>query len=362
MHLLRFVIFQCLSLSLCAQTDTLRLLFAGDIMGHTVQIEGAETSPGQYDYEPAFRYIKPVLERADLAIGNLELTLPGQPPYLGYPMFRSPDALAPALKEAGFDIIVTANNHCNDSRAPGLIHTIDVLRDQGLIQTGTFKSRQERDLHYPLMVYKGRFKLALLNYTYGTNSVRIQAPTVVNLIDTVQMARDLQEARARQPHAVIVVMHWGQEGQRKENGEQRRLARFLIRHGADLIVGAHPHVVQPIRVESVDMPDGSRREALVAYSLGNFIAAQQTPGTEGGILFQADLLLRPNASRAEVGAYGYMPVWRYIREEPDGKMTVMTLPVAKYGQYSEAEPELPPAVKTAMLKFAEELRSMEEKE
>ena len=106
-------------LPLGAQTDTLRLIFSGDIMGHAPQIKSAETGPNQYDYRPCFRYVKPILERADLAIGNLELTLPGKGPYSGYPMFRSPDALAVALRDAGFDILVTANHHSNASRGPG---------------------------------------------------------------------------------------------------------------------------------------------------------------------------------------------------------------------------------------------------
>jgi poly-gamma-glutamate synthesis protein (capsule biosynthesis protein) len=182
------------------QTDTLHLIFAGDIMGHSPQIISAERVKNkEYNYNPCFEYVKPFLERADLAIGNLELTLPGKPPYTGYPMFRSPDALATALKSAGFDILVTANNHANDSRGLGVHNTVQTVRDLGFLQTGTFKDQRDRDANYPLMVYKKGFKLALLNYTFSTNGIPTEAPTIVNLIDTVQIKADLQEARARKP-------------------------------------------------------------------------------------------------------------------------------------------------------------------
>ena len=342
-------------LFLRAQTDTLRLLFAGDVMGHISQITSAEISPGEYDYRPCFEFIQPIIKRADLAIANLELTLPGKGPYTGYPMFRSPDALAVALREAGFDILVTANNHSNDSRAPGLVSTIETLRQLGFQQTGTFKNQKERDLFYPLMVYRNGFKLALLNYTYGTNGVRTQAPTLVNLIDTLQMARDLADARARKPHFVIVVMHWGLECQIQENAEQQKIARFLLRNGADMIIGAHPHVVQPIKIETVTMPDGSQKSALVVYSLGNFIANQQTAGTEGGILFQVELLYRKDRPFAEVGEFGFTPVWRYV-DKKDEKTIYRVLPTAVYERRPEAAPAPPLSALQAMKQFTADVR------
>jgi poly-gamma-glutamate capsule biosynthesis protein CapA/YwtB (metallophosphatase superfamily) len=359
MHLRHSGFFACLAFLfllpalLPAQTDTLRLLFAGDIMGHLPQIESARVGAGQYDYRPCFLPIRPVLERADLAIGNLELTLPGKGPYTGYPMFRSPNALAEALKDAGFDILMTANNHSNDSRGAGVVSTIETLRNLGFQQTGTFKNARERDLFYPLMVYRNGFKLAFLNYTYGTNGVPTDPPTLVNLIDTVQLARDLAEARARKPHFIIAVMHWGLEYQLEENAEQRHLARFLLRNGAGLVIGAHPHVVQPIRTETVTLPDGSLKSAVVVYSLGNFISNQQKPGTDGGILFQVELLHRKNTPYAEVGTYGFIPVWRYVEKQAGGKSAFYSLPVK---ERTDIYPELPPPAAAAMLQFAAGIR------
>ncbi|MFN9956360.1 MAG: CapA family protein, partial [bacterium] len=131
----------------------------------------------------------------DLAIGNLEFTLPGKPPYSGYPQFRSPDSVAIALKEAGFDLLVTANNHSNDAGKTGVEHPIHTVRKLGVHQTGTFLDSLDQSQNYPLLIQHGNFKLAFLNYTYGTNGIPTKAPVIVNLIDEKQIALDMQKAR-----------------------------------------------------------------------------------------------------------------------------------------------------------------------
>ena len=356
-HLSFITLFLLSPFFLFSQTDTLRLIFAGDIMGHAPQIKSAEVVAGKkYDYTPCFKFVKPILERADLAIGNLELTLPGKPPYNGYPMFRSPDDLAGALKDAGFDILVTANNHSNDSRGAGVVSTINTLRELGFYQTGTFKNATDRGNTYPLMMYRNNFKLAFLNYTYGTNGVPTDAPTIVNLIDTVQIKKDLAEARARKPHFIIVVMHWGLEYQLTENAEQRSLAKFLIRHGADMVIGAHPHVVQPIRTERVTMPDGSAKEVIVVYSLGNFISNQQQPNTDGGILFQVDLLKHKGSPKITVANAGIIPIWRYVHKPAGGKSTFYALPIARLERNPDLLPNMAEAARAKMRQFVAGLR------
>ena len=347
----------CLAVSLSAQWDTLRILFAGDIMGHEPQIRSAEIVPNkQYDYGPCFQHIRPLISAADLAIGNLELTLPGRPPYTGYPMFRSPNALAVALKEAGFDVLATANNHSNDGRGSGLSATVRTLRDLGFLQTGTFENQQDRAARYPLMISKDGFKIALLNYTYGANGVPTDPPGVVNFIDTVQIKKDLAEAVARQPDFIIAFMHWGLEYQLQENKEQQQLARLLIAHGADMVVGAHPHVVQPIKWETARNAQGKERKGLVVYSLGNFISNQQKPHTDGGVLFQFELVKNKGVRKAQLGSYGYLPVYRYVHKPAAGKSVFYALPVARL----EAEPDLFPAMsaaaRTAMKAYAEGVR------
>ena len=202
----------------------LNLLFVGDIMGHGPQIKSAEIIENeQYDYLPCFKYIRPVIEQADLAIGNLELTLPGKPPYQGYPQFRSPNELAYALRVSGFDMLVTSNNHSNDAGKLGVINTISTLKNYTFYQTGTFKNSEEKELFYPLIVYKNGFKLAFLNYTYGTNGLSTKAPTIVNLIDTTLIKNDMKLAQQLNPDAIIVMMHWGLEYKLVESSKQRML-------------------------------------------------------------------------------------------------------------------------------------------
>lgn len=303
------------------QNDTLRLLFVGDVMGHAPQISSAEVSPGLYDYNHCFQFVKKEINEADLAIANLELTLPGKPPYSGYPMFKSPDALAQALWNTGFDVLVTANNHSNDGRKTGVIKTIETVRKIGFAQTGTFLNKLDRDLFYPLIVYKNDFKLAFLNYTYGTNGVPTDTPTIVNLIDTTLIAQDIQEAKARKPHFIIAVMHWGLEYQLTENKDQRALAIFLLKNGVDLVVGMHPHVVQPVRKEYIN-----DKNNLVAYSLGNFISNQQQPNTDVGLMLQVDLVKKAQDIKAELCNYQTIPTWRYIHKPANQKPKFYVLP------------------------------------
>lgn len=339
------------------QTDTLRLIFAGDVMGHAPQITSAEVIKNEkYNYEPCFKFVKPLIEQADIAVANLELTLPGKPPYTGYPMFRSPDDLARALKWAGFDILVTANNHSNDSRGLGVKNTIKTLEALNFLHTGTFTDARDRAAHYPLMVYKKGFKLAMLNYTYGTNGVPTEAPTIVNLIDKEQIAKDLAEAVARKPHFIIVVMHWGLEYQLTENEEQRDLARFLISNGADLVIGAHPHVVQPIRNETATLPGGGKKEVLVVYSLGNFISNQLKPHTDGGILFQVELIKKRGSPEVRIGRNGMVPVWRYIHKPAKGKSVYYAVPIARATDHPGLVPGMPDTAEQAMRQFADALR------
>lgn len=286
---------------------SLNLIFAGDIMGHADQIKSAEIIPDSvYDYTACFVEISPLIKEADLAMGNLELTLPGKPPYTGYPDFKSPDALAEALAGAGFDLLFTANNHSADAGSAGIVNTIATLEKQFLFQTGTFRDSLERELLYPLIIYRKGFKLAFLNYTYGTNGVRVRPPHYVNRIDEDLIADDIARAKAMQADFIIIMMHWGEEYQTQFNRKQEKLAEQMIAAGADLIVGSHPHVVQPMRWYEREV-DGRQKKVLVAYSLGNFISGQTYPYTDGGILLK--VVLEKNTD-TYIKDSDYVPVWR----------------------------------------------------
>jgi poly-gamma-glutamate synthesis protein (capsule biosynthesis protein) len=281
------------------ERSELRLVFAGDIMGHDTQIESAlAMGDGErYDYRSCFEHLEPYIQSADIAIGNLEVTLAG-PPYKGYPAFSSPDALAEELKRAGFDILVNANNHAIDRGQRGLERTLHVLDSIGLVQTGVFKDRTDRSRRYPLIVEKNGIRLALLNYTYGTNGIRVTDPNIVNYIDTVQMKKDLEKAILAQPDFVIALMHWGNEYEMTENPTQRKLADFLLQNGTDAIIGSHPHVVQPVEV----FPGNK----LVVWSMGNFISNMRKRATDGGIMAELTLIREDSTWMAD---YRVLPVW-----------------------------------------------------
>lgn len=278
-----FLLFLVLSLPALAQ-DTLRLslLFVGDIMQHDSNIAAAyDTQSKKYNYASCFEYVAPILRSADLAIGNLELTLAG-PPYKGYPQFSAPDALAVELKRAGMDVLVTANNHSLDRRRKGLERTITVLDSLAIIHTGTFRDSLERSSTYPLVVEKNGFKFSLLNYTYGTNGIAVTKPNIVNLMDTVSIKADLEKARSQQTDAIIVFMHWGAEYQSLPNSEQKKLAALSLREGAKLVIGAHPHVLQPMVWQK-------NEDQLIAYSLGNFVSGQRPRYRDGGAMLWVEL-------------------------------------------------------------------------
>ena len=174
-----------MSFSVFAQ-DTIQevsFLFMGDIMQHDEQIAAAyDNSTKRYDYNHYFEYVTPIIKSVDVAIANLEVTLAGRP-YKGYPQFSAPEELAIASKNSGIDYLMTANNHSNDRSKQGVERTIDVLDSLQIPHFGTYKTQQARDTTYPLLIEKNGIRVALLNYTYGTNGLATVSPNVVNMID-----------------------------------------------------------------------------------------------------------------------------------------------------------------------------------
>ena len=305
-------------------TSRLRIAFAGDIMGHDAQILGAYVDSSKtYNYEPTFRYVKSYLQSVDLAIGNLEVTLGGEP-YKGYPQFSSPDNLPLEARNAGFQILITANNHSLDRGAKGFDRTLKMLDSFNIIHTGTFRTKEERDKTYPLIVEKNNIKLALLNYTYGTNGLKIAEPYIVNRIDTAQIRIDLEKAKLAHPDYTIVTIHWGNEYERVQNKNQENLAGFILEHGADAIIGSHPHVIQPIKYYPAVTDSTVIRP--VVYSLGNFVSNQRAQYKDGGIIVEMELIKTNTITKFE--KLEYLPCWVYRHD--DIKSTFYILPPAFY--------------------------------
>ena len=264
------------------RTDSLTLLFTGDWMQHTPQIAAARTPEG-FDYEPSYRYVANRLRQADLAVVNLETTLTRSGRYTGYPCFRSPAALADALKACGVDVALLANNHCCDGGAEGIRTTVEELERRGIRHTGAFADTADWQRNRILYLERRGIRLAIVNYTYGTNGLPVPRGQVVHLIDTLRMAEDLRSIPRGETDCIIVCLHWGNEYERKPSPAQRTLARFLQRHGVDLIVGSHPHVLQPYEADSA---------RVVLYSLGNFVSNQQKRYCDGGLMARIRIVRR----------------------------------------------------------------------
>jgi poly-gamma-glutamate capsule biosynthesis protein CapA/YwtB (metallophosphatase superfamily) len=310
-----------------AQPDTLTLLFIGDIMGHDSQIRSAHQADSSYNYTEVFKYIAPIISKAEVAIANLEVTLAG-PPYKGYPAFSSPDALAVACKNAGIDIFGTANNHSVDRGKTGIVRTINVLDSLDIKHTGTFLSQEHRQQTTPFIIEQKGIKLALLNYTYGTNGIPVPAPGMVNVIDTTIILADIKLAKQQQPDAIIMFIHWGTEYQLNPNTEQQQLAKFLMRNGVNIIISSHPHVVQ--KSEWIK-GDSLSPETFITYSLGNFVSNQRNVNTDGGQMIQ--LLLAKSPQGLKIIDARYILTWVHT-PMGIGKRHFFILPCTQFEQQS----------------------------
>lgn len=257
------------------------ILFAGDAMQHQAQLDQAllEGDGKRYDYSECFRWIAPEITEADYAVVNLEVPLGGGPRYSGYPCFSAPDSFAQALADAGFDMMLTANNHCFDSGMKAARRTLTALDSLGIDHAGTFHDATDRSKKVPLIKEINGIKFGFLNYTYGTNGIPAKDGMEVALIDKEIISKEMRQTREAGAEILVVMMHWGIEYVLKENAIQRNLAQFLIDNGADMVIGGHPHVIQPMKM----IRDEKRgQDVPVVYSLGNFISNMKTGDTRGG--------------------------------------------------------------------------------
>lgn len=272
-------------LSLLIPQDSAEIVFAGDAMQHQRQIDAARQADGSLDYSPYFESLRPYISSADFAVVNLETPLGGAP-YSGYPMFCAHDNYVDALTGAGFDLMLSANNHILDRRDRGVRRTIKTFEEKGVPYLGVYRNKAHRDSILPLIKDINGFKIAFLNYTYGTNGISKQSDIEIDYIDRELMASDIRKARENGAELIAVCVHWGEEYKLLPNASQKRLAEFLAEQGVELIIGGHPHVIQPMELR-VNKQTG--RPCLTVYSLGNFISAMRTTDTRGGAMVRAKL-------------------------------------------------------------------------
>lgn len=292
--------------------ETLTLVAAGDVLLHMHLQNSGLQEDGSYDYSHLFAHTKDLIAQADLAVVNQEVILGGKELGLsGYPRFNGAFEVGDAVAEAGFDIVLHANNHALDKDAEGLLNCLEFWRTSHpeIAVLGIHDSQEDQDnsvYFYPW----GDYTIAFLNYTYGTNGIKMPEPYMVDLLKEDKVRADLQKAN-EQADFIVVLPHWGVEYALTPNDEQRKWVQFFLENGVDLVIGAHPHVIEP--VEWVEDDQGNRM--LVYYSLGNYVHFTSSAGSgvsKRSVGALAQVTLAVEDGRVVISDYGVTPLVMHL--------------------------------------------------
>ncbi|WP_419872761.1 CapA family protein [Candidatus Pristimantibacillus sp. PTI5] len=322
---------------------TITIGAVGDLLMKNRIIDSARISKNnQYSFGPIFAGVARHLKNNDLLIGNLETTFSGTPWFgsnpnrlgryerrskrTGYPMFNCPDELASTLKHTGFDVMTTANNHCADGGEYGIKRTLNVLDRHGLKHTGTARSLNEAK-RLLIMRVKG-IDIGILSYTYGTNRMPVAKSYQVNRLHSKKIAADINRIK-KKCDFVIVCLHFGREFHLKQNKAQKRLVDLCFRHGANAILGAHPHVLQPVVTRKVKDKYGVTKTRVAAYSLGNFLSSKLFNNIETirAMILKLTITKNSKGSTDIKSVSRIRTVTKYSK--PGGKPTYRLVPVTR---------------------------------
>ena len=300
----------------------------GDRLLHTPVEESCLQPDGSYDYNSLFSHTKEEIAAADLALVNQEVIIGGADLGIsGYPCFNADYSLCDSLVGAGFDVICHATNHAMDKGRAGLVNCAEYWRDEypqitvlGIHDTADTSTSCGAD---PAIIELGDIRIAVLNYTYGTNGISLPAdmPYAVDLLEEKQVAADIQRAEELADFT-IVCPHWGTEYRLTSDASQEKWTKIFAENGADLILGTHPHVIEPIEWVT---DEASEHEMLVHYSLGNFV--NWTSGTGEGVANRmvggmAEVTLTKNDNgELEIADYGVKPMISHVASGPEGVTT-----------------------------------------
>ena len=298
------------------EKEEFKIFVVGDIMFHSPQIRAGKKENG-YDFSESFEEVKKFLkekkEKTSLVIGNFESTI-AEDNFSGYPMFRTPEIAMKNIKDAGIDILALANNHSLDGGIKGIELTKKTAQKYDIKTLGTYLQDEKNTIYIDETTGK---KIAILNYTYGLNGLESRIknkPHMVNLIDKEKILDDIESAKKQNVKGIIAIMHWGNEYQRLQNKNQEEVAKFLAENGVDIILGSHPHVIQPTQKIQTH-----RGETFVIYSLGNFLSNQREkymdqPYSEDGLILE--LTVNSQDARLHVKKIKYHPTWVNRIESP----------------------------------------------
>ncbi len=253
------------------------LIMVGDILLHDNVQNSGKLADGTYNYDHLFANVIDEIQTADVAIANQEIILGGTELGLsGYPRFNGPYEVADALVMAGFDVILHATNHTMDKGKQGLVNCMNYWEENysEIEVLGVFGSQEDYDNE--IYIYeKDGLKIAILNYTYGTNGLPLpkDMPYAVALLEEEKVIDDLQRAESMADFTVVCP-HWGTEYMHKPSTEQKEWADLFMNYGADLVIGTHPHYIQTVEMQTEE----NGKQMLVYYSLGNFINSTNESG------------------------------------------------------------------------------------
>ena len=310
-----------------SEDTTFTMAVTGDIMCHNTQFQDAYNSAtGEYDFSYVFEDVKRYIQTADIAIGNLETTFAGSAVgYSGYPTFNTPEALAYNLKDVGFDVLTTANNHSIDKSYKGVEGTINYLDDADIAHTGTFTSEESQNT----IIYKyiKGVKIAFLAYTYGTNGIPVPSGKeyCINLIDKDLIKKHLELAKEGKPDLICVSMHWGEEYHTSPNKEQEDLADFLFKNGVDVILGNHSHVLEPMEKRKTTLEDGTEKDGFVIYSLGNFMSGQVKELTRDTAILNITITKHGESGKITIDETSYTPLYMYKGSSKTGAYKLLDI-------------------------------------
>ncbi len=302
---------------------TITISVVGDLMCHSPQFEYAKVGKDSFDFSPVYRNVKKYLESSDFTFGNLETVTAGKENkgYTGYPLFNTPVNYLDALKSVGFDLLVTANNHSFDRSEKGVLLTIEELIKREINYVGTYTSQNDRD---SIRVFDiNGIKIAILAYTYGTNGNPIPKGKdyLINLIDFNLIEQDIKTARNNNAELILVHFHFGDEYIREPVKSQREAVEKVIEFGADIIIGGHPHVLQPVNFyHSIN---GKLDTGFVAYSMGNFISNQRDRYKDAGIIITFNITKNFTTDTIFINEVNYIPTWVFKGNTSNGKEYVI---------------------------------------
>lgn len=290
--------------------EEISIFALGDNLLHMPVVNSGKQADGTYDYSRIFNKLQPRIKDADIAVIGQETVFGGKElGYSGYPLFNSPSDMGKTLVNEGFDVVLHASNHILDKRAEGVENTLKFWKDYPQVTVlGINESEMDKNT-IDIVNVKGA-RLALLNYTYGTNGITLAADKqyLVNLIDEEKIQSDARYAEDNADFT-IAFMHWGTEYSIKPDDFQKTLAEKMCKWGVDLIIGSHPHVIEP--VEWIACENGN--EMLVFYSLGNFVSRQlEARNLLGGA---AEVRLKYDGEKVHISDYSFMPIVTHYNSE-----------------------------------------------